>query len=390
MAQFDLIIHGGGMVGATTALRLADAGLNVLLVERYPQPLFDSQSAMALRVSAINLASEALLRTVGVWEAITQLRVCPYRYLGVWEDPAHPVTFDAKEIGQPHLGHIIENAAIQHALWQACLEHSQVECLGEQSITAIEQTEHTVQITLDSGEHHHARLLVGADGANSVIRELVGIGLTGWEYAQHALVVGIRTEAAQQDMTWQQFYPSGPRAFLPLYGQHGSLVWYDSADRVRELQALPTSQLAQQIEAHFPERLGGFEIEGVTHFPLTRRHANHYVQGRVVLLGDAAHTINPLAGQGVNLGFKDVDALCNAICRANEQGHAWDEPDVLRRFLWQRRPHNSVMISAMDSLYALFSNEQPAISHARKAGLALAAKVAPARIAATRYACGLF
>ena len=387
--KFDLIIHGGGMVGAATALRLADAGFAILLIERYPAAQFNPDAAMALRVSAINLASEQFLASVGVWDAIQQLRVCPYRYLGVWEDPSQQVRFDAEEIGRNHLGHIVENTVLQSCLWQRCQKHPKIRCLAEQSITEIRQTESAVFATLDSGANYATRLLVGADGANSVVRQLAGIGSSGWDYAQHALVVAIDTEAEQQDITWQQFYPSGPRAFLPLSGKHASLVWYDSPEQVQRLSKLSAELLRQEIKRHFPAQLGEFQVDRVASFPLTRRHAQRYIQGRVVLLGDAAHTINPLAGQGVNLGFKDAEALCSVIITADQRGAEWHSQPVLRQYTRQRRPDNSLMIAAMDSLYAIFSNQHAGVSQLRKTGLKLAAELKPARIAATRYACGL-
>ncbi|MGL5040432.1 MAG: FAD-dependent monooxygenase, partial [Aeromonas sp.] len=213
-----------------------------------------------------------------------------------------------------------------------------------------------------------------------------GMGISQFEYRQHCMLINIDTDCAQQDMTWQQFTPSGPRAFLPLSGQHGSLVWYDSPARIRALSALDNEALAAEVRRHFPARLGYFTVTQKGSFPLIRRHANTYHAGRVVLLGDAAHTINPLAGQGVNLGFKDVACWADLLHSA---GDNWHQLALAGRYQRRRRPDNMLMQSGMDLFYGVFSNEIGPLKLARNLALNLADKAGPLKALALRYALGL-
>ena len=231
-------------------------------------------------------------------------------------------------------------------------------------------------------------LLLAADGAHSAMRQQAGIGVTEWDYPQRCMLINVDTEVAQQDITWQQFYPTGPRAFLPLPGAHASLVWYDSPARIRALQQLPLPQLEAAIRQAFPDCLPGIKVTGADSFALTRRHAQRYVAGRVVLLGDAAHTIHPLAGQGVNLGFRDVATLVDLLVPAAASD---DEPWLaqLSRYQRQRRRDNLLMQSAMDLFCATFSNDLPPLRLLRNLGLGVAQRAGPLKRQALRYALGL-
>ena len=199
------------------------------------------------------------------------------------------------------------------------------------------------------------KLLIAADGANSQVRKLANIGMTGWDYQQSAMLINVETETKQQDITWQQFFETGPVALLPLSGKSdlggfASLVWYHKKSEIKKLSALSNEQLQLEVLQKFPKRLGKIKVIGKGSFPLTRRHANTYQKGQVLLLGDAAHTINPMAGQGVNLGFKDVKALQTVIATAIGNGECWYEPEVLSRYELMRRKDNLLMMSTMDSL----------------------------------------
>ena len=241
-------------------------------------------------------------------------------------------------------------------------------------------------LTLDDGTALAARWVLACDGAESHTRKLAGIGVSRFEYRQHCMLINIDTDFAQEDITWQQFTPSGPRAFLPLPGRHGSLVWYDSPARIRALAAMSNEALAVEVRRHFPSRLGGFTVTDKGSFPLVRRHANDYHAGRVVLLGDAAHTINPLAGQGVNLGFKDVACWAGLLGKAGAQ---WHELALAGRYEGRRRPDNLLMQSGMDLFYGVFSNEIGPLRLARNLALNLADKAGPLKEMALRYALGL-
>ena len=385
----DVTLIGGGMVGAAAACRLAQSGLTVVVVEaQAPQP-FDSGQPMDLRVSAISPASIRLLQACGAWEAVLAMRACPYRRLETWELEGMATRFAAEQLGVSELGYIVENRVLQLALWQQLQSLPNVRLQVGAQLSALEQCPEGILCTLSDGRQITSRLLLGADGAQSRTRELAQIGITSWDYRQACLLINVDIAGGQQDITWQQFTPRGPRAFLPLAGSHGSLVWYDTPERVRELQGLSLPQLAEQVRREFPERLPEFSVTAAGSFALTRRHAQRYVSGRVALLGDAAHTIHPLAGQGVNLGFKDVITLCELMVSSQQAGDAWDESALLRGYERQRRRDNLLMQTAMEGFYLTFSNDLPPVRLLRNMGLLLAEHGGPLKRLALRYALGL-
>lgn len=385
----DLLVVGGGMVGAALALGAAQQGLSVTVLEQHEPEPWSAELPPQVRVSAISVASVALLQRLGVWPQIQAMRTCPYRHLETWEWEGAQTRFSAQEINLPELGHIVENCVVQLALWQALQAHPKVTLLCEPEGFTLTREDNRWRLTLADGRQWLPRLLAGADGAQSRVRAQAGIGLSGWQYRQSCLLVTVKSAAPQQDTTWQRFYPSGPRAFLPLYGQHGSLVWYDKPARIKQLSALPNAQLHKAISQAFPARLGEFEVLDKGAFALVRRHAQQYVLPGLVLLGDAAHTINPLAGQGVNLGFKDVQALLEVLDSAVSHQEEIGSLAVLRRYECRRRPDNLLMQSGMDLFYGLFSNDLPPLRMLRNVGLMVADKSGVLKRQALRYALGL-
>ena len=379
------------MVGSACALGLAKLGCSVVLLERDKPQAFSAEQLPDLRVSAINLNSEHFFRELGVWQQIESMRVCPYRRLSVWEDPKARTDFDCRAIHTPHLGHIIENRILQLALHEGFDKYDKLQTVYAHPIHSIELNQHA-SVTLANGETINARILIGADGANSIVRKAAGIGIQGWQYQQHALGITIKTYAEQQDITWQQFTPQGPVAFLPLFGQYASLVWYNDASNIERLKKLPKKQLKQLIISHFPDELLDFEIIDLASFPLTRMHANRYSKANAVLVGDAAHNINPLAGQGVNLGFKDVQVLLEILAthksELNDQLSATTLAGWLIEYEKRRRGDNLLMMSAMDALYAGFGNNIAPLKFLRNVGLKLANKAGPLKQRALQYAVG--
>jgi len=388
MQQFDIVIVGGGMVGGALACALAPLGLTIAVVEQHTPTPYQDDQPMDLRVSAISAASEQLLTEVGAWQHLIAMRTCPYRFLETWETEHSHLLFDSEDMSRDHLGHIIENRLIQLALWQQLATFDNVTMLAGQKITNIEPCSNGYALTV--GEQQlSCHLLVGADGANSLVRQKANIGITAWDYRQHAMLINITTASEQQNITWQQFTQNGPRALLPLAGNKASLVWYDSPETIRRLSALPLAQLKQQIINEFPERLGQFEVDDRGSFPLTRRHAHDYYKDNVVLIGDAAHTINPLAGQGVNLGFKDVIKLSAQIREAHMQGKCWWHTDTLNAYQKARKPDNLLMQSAMDVFYLTFSNHHGPIKLLRNGALKLAGHSQWGKKQVMKYAMGL-
>jgi 3-demethoxyubiquinol 3-hydroxylase len=387
----DVIVIGGGMVGAATALGLGQLGLEVALVESRRPESYDPCQALDLRVSAINIASEQLLSRLGAMDQLKQWRHAPYLGLETWEMPECITRFHAKDLNVPHLGYFFENRLIQLSLWQQIEQLSQVKLHCPHKVKQISRChDDGIAVTLDDGTELEAKLLVGADGANSQVRQWAGIGVTGWDYAQSAMLINIDTQSPQQDITWQQFTPKGPRSLLPLPGNHASLVWYDDANRISQLMQLDHEQLAEQIRAHFPSRLAPeFSVSARGSFPLTRRHAQGYYQANLVILGDAAHTINPLAGQGVNIGFKDVDALLKTVASAIGNGQNWWQDASLAKYQQARRSENRLMMTAMDGFYSIFSNDLLPLKLLRNGLLKVANIESPVKRRVLKHALGL-
>jgi 2-octaprenyl-3-methyl-6-methoxy-1,4-benzoquinol hydroxylase len=384
--QFDVSIVGGGMVGAAIALALSQAGLQVALIEKQAPADFQPESAPDLRVSSINLASEAWLTKLGCWRSLQHTRLCPYQRLQAFEDPASVVTFDAADIKRSHLGHIVENNLLQLALWQQFPANLTLFCPS--SVTALSQTSVSAVLTLDSGQQLNSKIVIAADGGNSQLRRLAGIGTNGWQYQQACLVALVNTPYPQQDVTWQQFTPSGPKAFLPLSGQQGSVVWYEDAPRVKQLAALKPEQLTAELLKVFPTQLGKVEVVSSSWFPLARMDANCYYAGRVALAGDAAHTINPLAGQGVNLGFADAKLLTELIISAQQQQRDIGSAALLNNYQRKRKPANLLMMSTMDGFYQLFGNDITPLRKLRQLALTIASRSSTLKTLVARYAVG--
>ncbi|WP_330131121.1 FAD-dependent oxidoreductase [Shewanella xiamenensis] len=390
MQSFDVVLVGGGMVGAATAIGLAQQGLNVAVVESFTPEAYSSEQALDVRVSAISVASEHLLEQLGALDSLLKMRNVPYLGLETWELDGCITQFHSSQIGASHLGHIVENRLVQLALWEQMQQWENIQLFCPERVAYFARGVDTVSVHLQSGYSLEAKLLVGADGANSQVRQWAGIGISGWDYAQSAMLINIQTAQGQQDVTWQQFTPSGPRSLLPLPGNHASLVWYDDANRIKQLMQLNNKQLADQIRQHFPSRLDSdFTVEAKGSFALTRRHAQAYFKPNVVILGDAAHTINPLAGQGVNLGFKDVGALLIAIKTALTEDKPWWSTEVLSQYQAKRYLDNQLMMTTMDVFYASFSNDILPLKLLRNGALKLANINSPIKQTVLKYAMGL-
>ncbi|MEY0664542.1 3-demethoxyubiquinol 3-hydroxylase [Providencia rettgeri] len=389
--SYDVVVVGAGMTGAAAALGFAQEGMRVALLEKAQPAAFDPQSAPDVRISAISRASVELLEQLGAWQHVKAMRSAPYRQLETWEEPESNVVFDAQSLGLPELGFMVENRVLQLALWQECEKYSNLDLVCPARLINLYQPKSQEEwiLALDDGRALQAKLVIGADGANSQIRKMAGIGSRGWQYRQSCMLISIQTQQSQQDKTWQQFFPSGPRAFLPLYDNWASLVWYDSPAKIRRLQGMSMEQLTGAISEAFPERLGPVTAIASGAFPLTRHHARRYVIDGLALIGDAAHTINPLAGQGVNLGYRDVDALLKEVIYAREYIQPWHSLDVLKRYQRRRLPDNLIMQAGMDVFYMAFSEKLPGLKIVRNLGLMAAQRAGEAKKLALKYALGL-
>ncbi len=388
--SFDVVIVGGGMVGAAVACSLGGSTLKVAVIESQMPEAFNADQAHDLRVSALSIASKNIIETVGAWPGVTSRRLCPFRRMRVWET-AGDTEFCSDNINFPELGYIVENRVTQLALLEQLQTFQNIQLMCPATITKINYfSGMPSEVELGDGRILLAKVLVAADGGQSRVRQAVGLGVTSWDYQQHALVIYIETEYGQQDITWQRFVPSGPQAFLPLTGHFGSVVWYNSADEVRRLKAMPYEDLLLEMTATFPDCLGKvMAVLGTASFPLKRQHAQSYVKPGVVLVGDAAHMINPLAGQGVNIGLLDAAALGEVLIEASRQGLELGDLKVLRRYEQMRRNENLKMMTVMDLFYRVFSNQLLPVKFLRNLGLGLAERVLPAKNKVMRAAMGL-
>lgn len=409
--HYDIVIVGAGMVGAAMACGLATTGLSILLLDQKLPAPFDPEDLPKIRVSALSAGSESLLSRLGVWRDIKAMRTCVYRRLGVWELkapllPRLPTStplqtlFDAKEVGQSHLGHIVENDVTQLALLNKAAQFPNVQlyCPAHIHQATFSNSEAVIELQASEPEQTNPRisckLLIGADGAMSKVRQWAHIGQHSSQYQQQALVATVAYEGKQEDITWQAFTPSGPRAFLPLpdiAGKHyASLVWYDHPQRINMLKQQSETAFIQSLNKYFPDDLPPVTsvIERAS-FPLVKRHADSYVRPHLALVGDAAHTINPLAGQGVNLGFQDAECLTAVLAEAINEGEAIGDIQVLNRYALRRRRENQKMMTMMDLFYHLFSNDFGPLKVVRNMGLGLANRFTPGKREVLRYAMGI-
>ncbi len=388
--DFDIAVVGGGMVGAAFALGAARAGFRVALLERAEPPLEWPPDSHDLRVSALTRASQRILQNLGVWETMAAAGVTPYERMQVWEARGlGEIRFDAADIGEPDLGHIVENRVVVAALWQALAHEDGAEILLQREIEAIDREAEGAALQLAGGETLRAALLAGADGARSRLRKLAGIGLTTRDYDQHALVATVRAEQGNQATAWQRFMPEGPLALLPLGRDRFSIVWTSGPARAAELQALAAEDFDRELTLASERCCGRLALEGDRAlFPLRLQHATAYVQPGLALLGDAAHVIHPLAGQGVNLGLLDAGVLIDTLAEARRRGEPLDALGVLRRYERARKGHNLAVQMAMDAFKHLFCNRNPALHLLRNLGLGLADRVPPLRRGFERVALG--
>lgn len=391
MAHYECVVVGGGLIGATAALGLAQQGRSVALLEAQRPLPFIPTTPPDSRVSALGSRSVALLERLGVWSAMVALRCAPYRQLAVWEqgDPS-VLSFSSESLQQPHLGYMVENRVLQYELWQQLSLDQHLTRYTPVTLQQLIRAKAGWQLRLSDGRQLTTSLVIGADGKDSAVRQQAGIGLAGWQYRQQCLLITVQTEQPQQAITWQCFYPSGPRAFLPLAGHWASLAWYDTPARIRDLQALSLPQLTQAIHQAYPERLGAVAATAAQAFRLERQHAARYTLPGLVLVGDAAHTIHPLAGQGANLGFRDVAALLRVLAPLCSLDEAISLEVPLQHYQRLRRTDNRLMQSAMDLIYQSFSTQRAPLPWIRQLALRSVVRWPSLKQGLLNYALGVW
>ncbi|HEY2395656.1 MAG TPA: UbiH/UbiF/VisC/COQ6 family ubiquinone biosynthesis hydroxylase [Rudaea sp.] len=386
----DIAVVGAGMVGAALALKLAQAGFDVAVIEPRAPAAWRVEDEIDLRVVALAPSSVELLDSVGAWQSITAARTCLYRRMHVWDALAPgALDFDSADDAAATLGHIVENRLIQHVLWQALQAQANVtlHCPALVTATSIDVDRRSVE--LDDGRRISAGLVVAADGGDSPLRELVGIATRDRDYGQRAVVAHVTTERAHEGTAWQRFLPHATIAFLPLSDQRSSIVWSVPDHEAARLLALDDATFCAELGAAFDFRLG--RITATTPraaFPLRLRLAERSTAARFALVGDAAHVVHPLAGQGVNLGLRDVAELAAVAIAERDAKRDFAAESALRRFERSRRSDNALSAHAFDAIQRVFGSDALPVAALRGVGLAIVDKIVPFKRLFARRAAG--
>ncbi len=405
---YDIAIIGGGMAGLALAASLKHSALRIALVEGRELPCMDTEPSLAFpaesdvskydaRVSALTPASVELLSDVGAWRFIESARHQPFQTMHVWDAMGTAeLHFTAEEVGAPMLGCIVENAITLDALFRSLQRASNLDVYCPRTLLALRTSSDAgavQQLDLDDGRTLHAQLVVAADGGNSQVRQLADFDSRHWSYQQKAVVATVRTAKSHQNTAWQRFLPEGPLAFLPLADPEqklSTIVWSADTDVAESILHSDDDQFRKSLERAFESQLGPIEATSRRFcFPLQQNHATDYVKPGIALIGDAAHVIHPLAGQGVNLGLKDVEILSNEILRALEAGVSLGDELFLQRYQRRRKSDNLAMMAAVETFKRLFGSRSLPLVWLRNEGMRRVSGITPLKQRIVRHAMGL-
>ncbi|MHB1946534.1 MAG: UbiH/UbiF/VisC/COQ6 family ubiquinone biosynthesis hydroxylase [Gammaproteobacteria bacterium] len=380
MSHYDIIIIGSGIVGATAALALAKTtSLKIALIDAQQISNEWQPDRHDHRVSAISQASRQIFQNLNVWKKILAKRISAYQDMRVWEGSGNSkIDFNCADVNVSQLGFIIEDSVIRISLYESLREQNNMDLLFPIQLLSLQNQPKQVELRTADNQIFTTKLLIAADGANSWVRDQVNIQLKTWDYEHTAIVATVKTAQAHQATAWQRFLSTGPLAFLPLHDAHtSSIVWSTTPAHAQELLQLDDTNFKTALAAGFAHKLG--EITQVSkryHFPLQMRHAKNYVQNRIALIGDAAHTIHPLAGQGVNMGLLDAACLAEVIVEANAKQRDFSSLSTLRRYERWRKGDNLAMLAGVEVLKKLFMSDKQPIITLRDFGVNLTNKTA--------------
>jgi 2-octaprenylphenol hydroxylase len=386
--RHDVVVVGGGVAGAATALALSRHGFDVALVEKGAAPAPWQAASYDARVYAIAPGSVRFLQQLGAWGSMAAQRVSPYVRMQVWEgSPEQGLCFDAAELAVPQLGHIVEDNLMRAALWGTLAGVARM--TGAQ-VTGLSLVAGRPRLALGNGEALEADLVVAAEGADSPLREWAGIDVGGWSYPQRSIVANVTTERPHRGTAYQRFMPSGPLAFLPLADGRSSIVWSTDTAEAQELMAADDAEFRERLADAFQHHLGAITAIDRRHaFPLRLLHAQQYAAPGVALVGDAAHVIHPMAGQGLNLGLADVEALVAVLVEARRDQRPLGALRVLKRYERARKADNVEALVLVDGLHRLFRLGAPELGGLRALGLSLVGRAGMVKNALAKRAMGI-
>lgn len=367
----DIVVLGGGIVGLTVANLLArNSDINLTLIDPQTPQLAWNNSEYDKRCSAIAASTRKVFESIGIWQDIINERVGIYNEMLIWDqDPQVQVHFTAAAISTDNLGHIVENRIVQKALYNKLSSKNNVDIVVG-SANDLEQHPNFVRIHV-SGRHIECKLVIGADGINSWLRNKVNIDALGWDYKHSSLVATIKSQLPHNNTARQRFMPDGPLAFLPLDDQYlSSIVWSSDPNKIKYLMQLEPQEFCKQLAAEFAFTLGDLELHGGrADFPLRMLHSNKYVSQRIALVGDAAHVIHPLAGQGLNLGVLDAAALADILQQAYLHQYDFGKLAILRKYERNRKSHNISMLALIEAVKQMFAINNKAFTKLRFNGM---------------------
>jgi 2-polyprenylphenol 6-hydroxylase len=396
--DYHVVVAGAGMVGLTLAALLSRSGqsrhIRLTIVDAMPEPAFTFDQDFGLRVSAISTGSADILRRANAWDGVVGGRVCAYPEMCAWDagsavEGPETLRFSASRYALKQLGFIVENQLIQHALLQS-LQALKQQVEFSTSIRSLHAAADRFSVDLSDGRHIKADLLVGADGGDSFVRKQAGITVDSWRYQQAAFVTHLRSEYHHRNTAWQRFLRSGPVALLPLADDRVSIVWSTTPAEAAAAMELSDDALAGKLTEVTDNVLGRLSPAGPRgSFPLRAQHAHKYVLPGLALVGDAAHSVHPLAGQGANLGLADAACLADVIAEAVAGNEVIGDFRVLRRFERARKGANRTMLHFIDGINRLFGTKSPSLAALRATGMRVFNNSGPIRDHAVRVALGL-